>query len=121
MAKYATVEAYIAAIPEPLAAVARKAREVTDQNLGEATLAIRWAQPVWSLGSTPVCYMRASSHHITYGFWHGASIRDPTGRLETSGHTMAHVKLRTVSDVDPKVFAGWLRQAHKIELETKQR
>jgi hypothetical protein len=59
---------------------------------------------------------KAASKHVTFGFWHGASIDDPSGRLETSGNVMAHVKLRDESDIDPKLFANWLRQARAIEL-----
>jgi hypothetical protein len=53
----------------------------------------------------PVCYLKAASKHITFGFWHGASISDPSGRLESSGEVMAHVKLRNEGDIDTKLFA----------------
>lgn len=56
-------------------------------------------------GSTNTSPHKAASKHITFGFWHGASIDDPSGRLETSGEVMAHAKLRTESDIDPTLFA----------------
>lgn len=115
MAKYATVDAYIGALPEPLRLAAQRARTVIDANLNGADSAIRWAHPTWSLGKTPVCYLKAASKHVTFGFWHGASIEDPSGRLESSGEVMAHVKLQTEGDVDPQLFADWLRQARAIE------
>ena len=62
-----------------------------------------------------MCYLKAASRHLTFGFWRGAAIVDPAGRLETGGQVMAHVKLRTVADVDPALFAGWLRQAVALE------
>jgi hypothetical protein len=114
--KHASVDDYIAAIPEPLGGVARRARRVIDANLKGADSAIRWAHPTWSLGKTPVCYLKVASKHITFGFWHGASIDDPSGRLESSGDVMAHVKLRGEADVDPSLFADWLKQARAIEL-----
>jgi hypothetical protein len=116
VAKYATVDEYIGALPKPLGNVAERARHVIDANLKGADSAIRWAHPTWSLGKTPVCYLKAASKHVTFGFWHGASIDDPSGRLESSGTVMAHVKLRDESDVDPKLFASWLKQARAIEL-----
>jgi len=116
MAKYATVDDYIAAIPEPLRSVAAQARQVIDSNLDGAESAIRWAHPTWSFGKTPVCYLRTVTKHITFGFWRGATIDDPSGRLETSGEVMAHVKLRTLQDIDQSVFADWLEQARAIEL-----
>ena len=117
IAKYATVDEYIAAIPEPLRAVATNVRRVVDANLSGAESAIRWAHPTWSFGKTPVCYVKAASKHITFGFWHGALSNDPSGRLETSGEVMAHAKLRTEQDVDQAVFADWLEQARAIELD----
>ena len=116
MAKYATVDDYIEALDEPLRTVAAEARAVIDANLHGADSAIKWAHPTWSIGKKPVCYLKAASKHVTFGFWHGASIDDPSGRLETSGEVMAHTKLRSGHDVDPKLFADWLRQARKIEL-----
>jgi hypothetical protein len=89
---------------------------VIDENLDGADSAIRWAHPTWSFGKKPVCYLKAASKHITFGFWHGASIDDPTGRLETSGEVMAHTKLRTKEDIDRALFADWLQQARVIEL-----
>jgi hypothetical protein len=53
-----------------------------------------------------------------FGFWHGASIDDPSGRLETTGSVMAHTKLRSLGDVDEGLFASWLGQARKLELSS---
>ena len=114
MAKHATIDDYIAALPEPLAETAAAVRTVIDRNLKGAESGIKWAQPVWSLGKQPVCYLKAASKHVTFGFWKGASIEDPSGRLKTSGEVMAHTKLRSPDDVDAKLFADWLRQARSL-------
>jgi hypothetical protein len=116
MGKFATVDEYIAAIPEPLRGVAIAARRAIDAGLPEAEAAIRWAHPTWSLGKRPVCYLKSASAHITFGFWRGASIDDPSDRLKTSGQVMAHVKLRTTDDVDPDLLTHWLRHARELEL-----
>jgi hypothetical protein len=116
MAKHATIDDYIAALPPHLEPTARRAREVIDAHLEGSAAAIKWAHPTWSLGKNPVCYLKAASKHLTFGFWHGASIDDPSGRLETSGSVMAHAKLRTPEDVDEQLFADWLAQAREIEL-----
>ena len=116
MAKHVTIDEYIAAMPESLAAVAADARRVIDARLEGADSAIKWAHPTWSLGKQPVCYLKAATKHVTFGFWWGASIDDPSGRLETSGEVMAHTKLRSPEDVDEELFADWLRQARELEL-----
>ena len=114
------VDDYIDALPEPLRAVAEHARHVIDAVLEDADSAIRWAHPTWSLDKQPVCYLKAASKHITFGFWHGASIDDRSGRLESSGVVMAHVKLRDEHDVDPELFADWIKQARAIELDYRE-
>ena len=116
MASHATVDEYIEALPDELLAVAEAARRVIDARLEGAESAIKWAHPTWSLGKQPVCYLKGASKHVTFGFWRGASIDDPSGRLETSGSMMAHAKLRSLSDVDEELFADWLRQARELEL-----
>ena len=110
-----TVDDYIALIPEPQRAVAEAARKMIDAALEGGEAAIRWAHPTWSLGKTPICYLRAASTHITLGFWRGAWIDDPSGRLEPFGQAIAHVKLRSEGDLDRKLFANWLRQARALE------
>ena len=114
--KHATIDEYIAALPDDLPAVAEAARRVIDARLEGADSAIKWAHPTWNLGGKPICYLKGASKHVTFGFWRGASIDDPSGRLETSGSVMAHVKLRSPDDVDEGTFTSWLRQARELEL-----
>ena|SRR5919206_1100455 len=116
MAKHANIDEYIASLPADLGEVAAAARRVIDRRLDGADSAIKWAHPTWSLGKQPVCYLKAASKHVTFGFWRGASIEDASGRLETSGEVMAHTKLRTPDDVDEELFADWLRQARELTL-----
>jgi hypothetical protein len=113
MARYATVDEYIGALPERLREVASRTRRILDESFASAgASAIRWAHPTWSVGNEPVCYLKmATPRHLTFGFWKGASIRDRSGRLESSGEVMAHAKLRSVDDVDPALFSDWVRQA----------
>ena len=92
------------------------ASQVIDRNLDGADSAIKWAHPTWSLDKQPVCYLKGASKHVTFGFWQGASIDDPSGRLETSGKVMAHTKLRSPGDVDEQLFSDWLRQARELTL-----
>ena len=117
MAKHATIEDYVAALPPHLRATAEAARRVIDGRFPPQAGAIRWAHPTWSIGKTPVCYLKAASQHITFGCWQGASLDDPSGRLTSTGQVMAHAKLRGPEDVDKPLFEHWLRQA--IELAAR--
>src|SRR5262245_52923459 len=99
-AKHATVDEYIDALPTPLRSVAEAARHMIDAALEDADSAIRWAHPTWSLDQRPVCYLKAASKHVTFGFWHGASIDDRSGRLESSRacRSMSEPRSRSVSN-----------------------
>jgi hypothetical protein len=114
MARFATVDEYVGSLDPNLRAAAEAVQVVIDACLDDATSAIKWSHPTWSVGTEPVCYLKAASRHVTFGFWKGASIDDPSGRLESSGSVMAHAKLRSVDDVDPALFADWLRQARAL-------
>jgi len=114
-ARYSTVDEYIAALPEGLRETAVHTRTVVDANLEGGSSAIRWAHPTWSVGKEPIFYLKmATPKHVTFGFWRGASIEDRSGRLETAGVVMAHTKLRSIEDVDSKLFADWVRQARRL-------
>ena len=109
------MDEFINGLPEHLKPTAMALRRVVDANMRDGSSAIKWAHPTWSLGKRPICYLKSASRHVTFGFWRGASIHDPSGRLESSGSTMAHVKLRTPDDVDRNLFASWIRQAKELE------
>jgi hypothetical protein len=114
MARHATADEYFASLDPPLRDIAAAARAAIASGLSEAYCAMRWAKPTWNIGKAPICYMKAASEHLTLGLWRGASIHDDTGRLEISERVMAHLKLRSVCDVDAAVFADWLGQARTI-------
>ena len=116
MAKHVRVDDYLASLPDNLRPVGIRAREVIDAAFPDGGPAIRWSHPTWSAGKEPVCYLKmASPKHLTLGFWKGASLRDPSGRLETSGQVMAHVKLRTPWRTwTPSWSAAWVRQARRL-------
>ena len=105
-------------MPEPLREIGKRTRELIDAVLPGAG-ALWHGHPVWSLGpgpgKAPVCLLKAYSSYLTFGFWKGREITDPSGRMQT-GQGMAHVKLRSVADIDPVLFTDWLRQLRELEL-----
>jgi len=61
--------------------------------------------PTACIGDVAFAYVAAFSTHASIGFFHGASLADPTGLLEGGGKRMRHVKLR------------WNRQPDAVALE----
>lgn len=121
MAKFACVEDYLNALPETQ-------RQITDRLLPiiEAALpgsgALYQGHPVWSAGEkpgkSPVCYVKAYSAYVTFGFWNGQTLTDLSGRLDAGGRGMAGVKLRSPADIDADLFTDWLHQARAMETTT---
>ena len=117
MAKFTTVDEYLAGQPEPRRAIGEKLVPIIDAVLPGAG-ALWQGHPVWSLGpapgKNPVCLLKAYTSYVTFGFWRGREIVDGSDRIDTTGG-MAHVKLRTVADIDAEQFTGWLTQARDLE------
>lgn len=120
MAKFTTVDEYLAAQPEPLRAIGEKLVPIIDAALPVAG-AMWQGHPVWSLGAAPGKnpggLLKAYTSYVTFCFWKGREIVDDSDRMDTTGG-IAHVKLRTAADNDAELFTDWLTQAHDLERTT---
>jgi hypothetical protein len=121
MAKFATVDEYVAAQPEPIRVVGEALLLIIDTVL-PGTGGLWHGHPVWGLGEAPgknpVCLLKAYPSYVTFGFWKGREIIDDSGRMDTS-IGMAHVKLRTAADIDADLFTEWLRQARDLAIPSQ--
>ncbi|EWC60511.1 hypothetical protein UO65_4179 [Actinokineospora spheciospongiae] len=115
MPKFATVDEYTAALAEPLREIVEGMRPVLSGALPEATEGLFHGAPTWSVGKARVCFVKAHGSHVAFALWRGQDVEDASGRLEAMSNRMAQVRLRSASDIDPAVFAGWLRQALALE------
>jgi hypothetical protein len=113
MAKPTTVDAYVASLAAPLADVATAVRDLIRAAAPEASEAVKWAQPVYEQNG-PFAYFRASSKHVTFGFWRGAELDDPNGLLEGTGEQMRHVKRASADGIDREALAAFVRQAVEL-------
>lgn len=113
-----TVQNYVDSLPDTQREIATRLLDLIEEAL-PGTGALWHGHPVWSLGPAPgkqpVCLIKAYPKHVTFGFWRGQEIDDPSGRLEPGARDMASVKLRTTDDLDPTLFTTWLRQARELD------
>jgi hypothetical protein len=121
MTRHATVQDYVASLPEPHRQIAEALLPLIEDALPD-TGAIWHGHPVWSLGpapgKSPVCFIKAYKNHVAFGFWKGQSIEDPSGRLVPGTREMATAKLSSSDDLDPALFTTWLTQARALEHPT---
>ncbi len=113
------VTSYLTNLNDALREAGEKLRTVIDSALPEATAAMWHGHPVWGVGDrpgrAPICLVKAYPSYLTFGVWQGQDVEDRSGRLVPGARRMASVKLRTVDEIDPGLFHGWLRRAYERE------
>ena len=122
-------EAYLAAFPPSIAQLGARLRAVV---LAAVPDAVERVRPGWHLigydaparpGSPGrrrayFAYIAPEREHIHLGFEHGASMRDPDGRLEGEGITrqVRWLTFRPGDEPDPRAIEGLLLEARRVAL-----
>ena len=75
------------------------------------TESVKWGNGCWLGKVGPVAYVYSDDEYVQFGFFRGATLRDPQGLLEGKGSYVRHIKVRDRSDIDPQAFARLLGQA----------
>ena len=81
-----------------------------------ATESLKWGQPVYEENG-PFAYIKPGKNHVTFGFWRGAELADPKGRLEGDGDRMKHVKLASLADIRRSELQKFVKEALKLNRE----
>lgn len=74
--------------------------------------------PTACVDGAAFAYVNTFRHHVSVGFFHGASLADPAGLLEGSGKRMRHVKLQPDQPIDGD---GLLALIHVAYVDIKAR
>ena len=93
-----SVDDYLSGLSGQPAATAMALRAAILGAAPELSESIKWAQPVYEVGG-PVCYFKAATAHVTFGFFRGAELRELEPHLQSGGSRMAHLKLRSPEDI----------------------
>jgi hypothetical protein len=73
--------------------------------------AVKWGNGCWVDDKRPVAYLYSAKGYVQFGFFNGASLKDPKGLLEGAGKYVRHTKVHASSEIDERAFAALLRQA----------
>lgn len=71
---------------------------------------VKWGNGCWLGKVGPVAYVYSDDEFVQFGFFRGATLKDPQGLLEGKGSYVRHIKVRDRSDIDPQAFARLLAQ-----------
>ena len=110
MGKYASVDAYIATLRDPQAAVVAALRAIVLAAAPDAVEVVKWAQPVYEKNG-PFCYIKAFPRYVNLGFWRGATLPDPDNLVRSGGEKMGHVRIATLDDIFEQPLRRLVREA----------
>ena len=71
---------------------------------------VKWGNICW-LGKGNVCFAAVFRDHVQFGFFRGATLRDPQGLLQGKGKFVRHIRVVKRTDIDEDAFEALLRQA----------
>jgi hypothetical protein len=69
--------------------------------------------PTVCVASAPFAYVNAFRAHVNVGFFHGASLPDPSGLLQGSGKYMRHVKIRPEAAVNEPALETLIASSYR--------
>ena len=107
------MDAYVGGLDGWQQAAAKKLVAIVQKAAPKATAQIKWSQPVFEQGG-PFCFFKAFTRHMNFGFWRGASLKDPKGLIRSGGDRMGHVRLESEADIDAPALVALIRQAVKL-------
>lgn len=110
-----SVTDWVARLPKEQTAIVETLLTLAKSAAPDASIVIKWAQPVLEL-SGPFAYIKAAKGHVTLGFWRGTELDDPRGLL-AGGDRMKHVRLASLEDVDRASLSAWITEAARLNRE----
>lgn len=111
MKVYASFDQYLADQGPRNQAVIRALRKFVKRSAPQLQESVKWGNGCWLHGKAPVAYVYSAPDHVQFGFFHGATLKDPNRLLNGEGKFVRHIKVRKRADIDESAFETLLRQA----------
>lgn len=111
MKAFASFDAYLADQPPKNRKIIRALRAFVKRRAPELEESVKWGNGCWLLDGGPVAYVYSDVEYVQFGFIRGSSFSDPLGLLNGAGQYVRHIKVRDVSDIEPRAYGALLAQA----------
>jgi hypothetical protein len=105
-----TIAWYFSTLPAWQRKLAEQITRIVADVAPKAKVSVKWAQPVWE-HQGPFAWLKGQRAHVSFGFWRGAELRDPSKLLEGEGTRMRHLKIRQGDAVPESEISAFVRQA----------
>jgi hypothetical protein len=111
----APIDGFFAKQPPHLRAVLEALRALVEEAAPEATAALKWGMPFYTLGGSTMCAIAGHKSHVNLILaGPPGTYADPGRRLEGDGKTGRHLSLRSVDELPREAVRGWLRTAVQV-------
>ena len=111
----APIDGFFDKQPKELRAILVALRKVVERTAPEATSAIKWGMPFYSIGSARMCALAGHKSHVNLIMAGPPEVFvDPDRRLEGGGKTGRHLKLRSLDELPKAAVQRWLRAAAEV-------
>jgi hypothetical protein len=111
MKAYASFDDYLADQSPRNQVVIRALRRFVKRAQPELIESVKWGNGCWLGPKEPVAYVYSDTGYVQFGFFRGATLRDPKGLLEGKGQYVRHIKVHDPSEIDQAAFEALLGQA----------
>lgn len=111
MKAYATFDTYLEDQSAKNQTVIRALRRFVKRTAPALRETVKWGNGCWVNDKGPVAYVYSDSDHVQFGFFRGASLKDPKGLLQGKGAYVRHAKVRRPAEIDERALAALLKQA----------
>jgi hypothetical protein len=104
------IDGYFARHPEPLRAVLEALGALVAEAVPDASSAIKWGMPTYSLGGKMFCSLGGHKEHVNLVLWAPPdAFADPEGRLTGEGTTGRHLRLTSLEELPRESVLDWVR------------
>jgi hypothetical protein len=85
-------------------------QRVVKQSAPHLSTTVKWGQGCFADGDVPKLFIHAEDDHVQFGFYRGASLKDPKRLLTGKGKYVRHVKIRGPKDIDAGALSALILQ-----------
>lgn len=99
---------YILKAPSEQQRIMETIRQLIHESVPDVNEDFKWNRPVFKVNKD-FAYLKLAKSYVTLGFFNFEKLNDSQNRLEGTGKEMRHVKVKSMDDIDKKLFNKWFR------------